>query len=261
MFADQYGPWALIAGGSEGVGASFARRLAAEGVNLVLVARKLAPLAALTAEIRGSFSVSVRTLAQDLTAPDMLDRVQAVVGDAEIGLLIYNAGSVSGFGEFLDGSLDDAMRMVRLGVAAPTMLAHHFGGPMRARGRGGIILIGSMAGYAGAPDEVVYSAGKAYSRMLAEGLWWELKPHNVHVLGLILGLTRTPAMERLGLAMDNPEFVPDEPDAVAKEGLAHLAQGPLYHVGGKEEGARALSGLPREQAVAFMAKGARDLHG
>jgi short-subunit dehydrogenase len=157
--------------------------------------------------------------------------------------------------------MSEAMRMVRLGVVAPTTLAHHFGAGMRARGRGGIILIGSMAGYAGAPDEIIYSAGKAFSRMMAEGLWWELKPHNVHVLGLILGLTRTPAMERLGLAMSNPDFVPDEPDAVAAEGLEHLAQGPLWHVGGKAEGATYLSSIPREQAVAFMAKGAKDLHG
>ena len=68
-------------------------------------------------------------------------------------------------------------------------------------------------------------------------------------------------MDRLGLKMDNPEFPPDEPDAVADEGLAHLADGPLWHVGGKAEGAHYLSGLPREQAVEFMAQGARNLHG
>jgi short-subunit dehydrogenase len=97
--------------------------------------------------------------------------------------------------------------------------------------------------------------------MLAEGLWYELKPHGVHVLGLILGLTRTPAMERLGLAMDNPEFPPDDPDEVAAEGLTHLPDGPIWNVGGKAEGARFLSSLPRDQAVSFMAKGAKDLHG
>jgi short-subunit dehydrogenase len=261
MFAEQYGPWALIAGGSEGVGESFAEKLAARGVNVVLVARKPEPLEALAGRIRADFAVDVRTLALDLTAEGMLESIRTVTDDIDVGLLIYNAGSVSQFSPFLDDSLHGGLRMVRLGVVAPTMLAHHFGARMRAHKRGGMIFVGSMAGYAGAPDEVVYSAGKAYSRMLAEGLWYELKPDNIHVLGLILGLTRTPAMDRLGLAMDNPEFVPDEPDAVAEEGLAHLADGPLWHVGGKAEGARALSGLPRDQAVTYMAHGAKALHG
>ncbi len=153
------------------------------------------------------------------------------------------------------------MRMVRLGVIGPTKLVHHFARPMRRRRKGGIILVGSMAGYAGAPDEIVYSAGKAYSRMMAEGLWYELKPFNVHVLGLIMGLTRTPAMERLGLTMSNPEFPPDESDTVADEGLEHLADGPIWNVGGKGEAAKYLSSVDRADAVSFMAKGAKDLHG
>jgi len=261
MFAEQYGPWALIAGGSEGVGASFAQKLAARGVNLVLTARKPGPLAVLASSLRDNYPIQVRTLEQDLTAGDMLERIRSVTDDIDVGLLIYNAGSVSGFSAFLDESLEGSLRMVRLGVVAPTTLAHHFGEKMRRRGRGGLILVGSMAGYAGAPDEIVYSAGKAYSRMLAEGLWYELKPYNIHVLGLILGLTRTPAMDRLGLAMSNPQFRPDEPDTVADEGLEHLADGPLWHVGGKAEGARYMSGLPRDQAVEFMAQGAKALHG
>jgi short-subunit dehydrogenase len=261
MFAEQYGPWAVIAGGSEGVGASFARRLAKQGVNLVLLARKPGPLAELSEEIRAEWPVEVRSAPVDLTADGLMDRVADLTHDIEVGLLIYNAGSVSKFGEFLDEPLEAGLRMMRLGVVAPTLLLHHFASRMRARRRGGIILVGSMAGYAGAPDEIVYSAGKAYSRMMAEGLWWELKPHNVHVLGLIMGLTRTPAMDRLGMKMDSTEFPPDEPDDVADQGLANLPNGPLWHVNGKEEGARQMALLSREQAVGFMAQGAKLLHG
>ena len=261
IFTEQYGPWALIAGGSEGVGESFGLKLAALGVNLVLVARKAAPLEALAERIRGANTVEVRTVVQDLTSQDMLERVTTVTTGLDIGLLIYNAGSVSHFSPFLDDSLDETMRMVRLGVVAPTQLAHHFGAGMRMRRRGGIILMGSMAGYAGAPDEIVYSAGKAYSRMLAEGLWYELKPHNVHVLGLIMGLTRTPAMDRLGLNMNNPDFPPDESDLVADEGLEKLADGPIWNVGGKAEAARFMSSAPRAEAIGFMAQGAKNLHG
>jgi short-subunit dehydrogenase len=261
MFAKQYGPWAVIAGGSEGVGASFARKLAAKGINLALVARKPGPLAELAAEIKAGSGVEVRTLSTDLTAPDMLDRVRSLTDGVEVGMMIYNAGAVTRFSEFLDASLEDALNMVRLNVVGQTSLAHHFGVGMRARRRGGIILVGSMAGYAGGPGEICYSAGKAYSRILAEGLWYELKPHGVHVLGLTLGLTRTPAMARLGMAMDNPQFVPAEPDIVAQEGLDNLADGPIWTAGGSDEGAKYLSTLPRAQAVEFMAQGAKSLHG
>lgn len=261
MFGEQYGPWALIAGGSEGVGASLAFKLARRGLNLVLVARKPEPLKTLAEQVTADTGVQVRTLALDLTGDGMLEAVAAATDDIDVGLLIYNAGSVSGFGAFIESGMADAMRMVRLGVVAPTLLVHHFAARMKPRKRGGIVLVGSMAGYAGAPDEVVYSAGKAYSRMMAEGLWWELKPDNIHVLGLILGLTRTPAMARLGLDMDNGTFVPDEPDDVAEEALAHLADGPLWHVGGKEEGARQLAQISRAEAVAYMAQGAKALHG
>jgi hypothetical protein len=61
--------------------------------------------------------------------------------------------------------------------------------------------------------------------------------------------------------MNNPDFVPDEPDAVVEEAFVHLADGPIWNVGGKEEGARYLGTIPRADAVAFMAKGAKDLHG
>ena len=190
MMKTHYGPWALIAGGSEGVGESFARQLAAEGINLVLVARKTGPLETLALSIRQQNGVSVRTVSADLTALDVLDQLRAVTDDLEVGLLIYNAGAVSGFSAFLDQSAEANLKISRLNAITPTILAHHYGGQMRSRGRGGIILVGSMAGYAGGPGEICYSAGKAYSRILSEGLWYELKPHGVHVLGLTLGLTR-----------------------------------------------------------------------
>ncbi|HLG88834.1 MAG TPA: SDR family NAD(P)-dependent oxidoreductase [Alphaproteobacteria bacterium] len=260
MIAKQYGPWALIVGGSEGVGASFAFKLAAEGLNLALIARKPGPLAELAAAVKSRSKVDVRTLSMDIRAADMLDRVRRLTDDIEVGLLIYNAGAVTRFSQFLDASLEDALDMVRLNALGQAILAHHFGSRMRPRGRGGIILVGSMAGYAGAPGEICYAASKAFSRIFAEGLWHELKPHGVHVLGLTLGLTRTPSMARLGMAMDNPDFVPAEPDDVAQAGLDNLANGPLFTIGG-EEGAKYLSTLPRAQAVEFMAQGAKSLHG
>jgi len=83
----RYGPWALIIGGSEGVGAEFVRHLAADGFKLVLVARKLAPLEELAAELRGT-GAEVRMLSADLSQSDVLNTVRTVTDDIEIGLLV-----------------------------------------------------------------------------------------------------------------------------------------------------------------------------
>jgi uncharacterized protein len=249
----QYGPWAFIAGGSEGVGASFARKLAAKGVNLVLAARKPEPLAGLADEIQRQNAVAVRTLALDLTSPDMLARIKVATDDIEVGLLIYNAGADSTIAEFHDRDLADAERKIALNVMGPTRLAHHFGSGMRQRRRGGILIVGSLAAYAGNPRTAMYAGVKAFECIFAEGLWYELKPYNVHVLALMLSVTRTPAIARMGLRFDVPGFLAAEPDDVAQEGLDHLAQGPVWHAAGNEAVAQHLRSLPRTEAVALTA--------
>jgi uncharacterized protein len=252
VFARQYGPWALIAGGSEGTGAAFARQLAAQGLNLLLVARNPQPLEQLAQQISGSSRVQVRTLALDLTASDALVTVQRATADIEIGLLVYNAGSNTHFADFIDAPLDYTWRLTQLNVGAPLALTHHFGTLMRARGRGGIILVGSMAGYGGSANTAVYNAAKAFSRVLAEGLWFELKPHGVHVLGLILSATNTPAMARLGMVMDNANFPADDPDVVVREGLDRLADGPIWVARNREEMVNYMLTMPRAEAVALQ---------
>jgi short-subunit dehydrogenase len=256
MDAKQYGPWAVIAGGSEGVGASFARKLAAKGINLVLLARKPEPLDAVAKDVRQKYpNVSVRPLPLDLTAPDMLARVRKVTDDVEVGMLIYNAGAEHSLKRFHDKDLATAERMIGLNVIGPTRLVHHFGGAMRERRRGGIILVGSTAGYAGGPMMAMYSATKAFDCMLAEALWHELGAYNVHVLGLILGATRTPAVERIGMVMDSPDYPAAEPDDVAQEGFDHLGVDPIWHTGGTEHIAQAMRSMPRAEAIRLIAAG------
>ncbi len=258
-FARQYGPWALIAGGSEGTGAACARQLAARGLNLLLVARNPAPLEQLAQQIRTASAVEVRTRSVDLTAEDAVATLQQATDDLEIGLLVYNAGSTTQFSDVLDAPLAYAQRITQLNVGAPLALTHHFAGPMRKRGRGGVILVGSMAGYGGSAGNAAYSAAKAYSRILAEGLWYELKPHGVHVLGLILSATNTPAMARIGMIMDNPGLPADDPDVVVQEGLDHLADGPVWVARGREEMAKYMLNLPRAEAVAMMSSAGKML--
>ncbi|MDX1882939.1 SDR family NAD(P)-dependent oxidoreductase [Mycolicibacterium sp. 120270] len=230
----QYGPWAVIAGGSEGVGAEFAGQLAAEGLNLVLLARKPGPLEATADECR-RHGAQVRTLAVDLVDPAGIDRLFAATADLEVGLLIDNAGANTCSEEFLDGDLADFQRVIDLNIGATMRLTQHYGRAMRDRRRGGIVLVGSMAGYLGSVRHTVYGGVKAFDRIFAEGLWLELRDYDVHVLHLVLGVTRTPAMERVGLNFDVPGMRVAEPADVAREGLEQLPNGPVYIVGGNAD--------------------------
>lgn len=248
MNLDKYGPWAVIAGGSEGVGASFAHQLADAGINVVLVARKPGPLETTADDVRAK-GVEVRTLELDLLAPEALKEIRAITDDLEVGLLVFNAGANSYGHEFVTGDLDRVQDVIGLNITSQLALTHHFGGLMRERGRGGIILVGSLAGYMGQAQISVYSAVKAFSRVFAEGLWLELREHGVDVLELVLGVTRTPAMARAGLNFDIPGLKVAEPDDVAREGLEHLPHGPVRVAGGNARAAEKRSGIDRAELV------------
>jgi len=256
---DQYGPWALIAGGSEGIGLAFARQLAAAGVNLLLLARREQPLDAARRAL-ADFPVTVRTHAMDLTAADMARQLAGITAGLEIGLAIYNAGAMHGAAHFLDAPLDKALQLVALNCTGPLTLVHQLARPMRERGRGGIILLSSGAGLAGGGYIAAYAATKAFDIVLAEGLWAELQPHGVHVLGLIAGATDTPAMASAGI-----DFAPGEamdPEDVAREGLEQLPHGPVHAAGAQNRAAAAfMRGAERRQAVALMTAGSAALFG
>lgn len=225
--ARKYGPWAVITGGSEGVGRSFALQLAAAGIHLLLLARRSGPLEE-TADRCRALGVEVRTLSVDLSEPSSVDAVAEAVADVEVGLLVHNAGANTHSAEFLDGDLAAFQRVIDLNITTPLALVHHFGAAMRSRRRGGILLVGSMAGYLGSNRHTVYGGVKAFGRIFAESLWLELRDDNVDVLELVLGVTRTPAMERVGLNFDIPGMLVSEPDDVAAEGLAALGHGPVH---------------------------------
>jgi short-subunit dehydrogenase len=243
-----YGPWAVIAGGSEGVGAEFAWLLAGAGVNLVLIARKSEPLEA-TAEVCRGHGVEVRTLAIDLVEPTAVGRIVDATADVEVGLLIYNAGANTCSAHFLDGELADFERVIDLNIGTMLTLVQHFGRPMRERRRGGILMVGSMAGYLGSMRHTVYGGVKAFGRIFAESLWLELREYDVHVLELVLGVTRTPAMERVGLNFDVPGLRVSEPADVAREGLEQLPNGPVFVAGGNADDVERRNHLDRAKVV------------
>lgn len=231
-FAERYGPWAVIAGASEGTGREFARQVAAQGVNLLLVARREGPLAELAQEIRQASGVKVATASIDLGAADAADQILAAAGDREVGLYINNAGADTNGAGFFDKPVEAWVQLANVNVATPLQCCHHFGGRMRARGHGGLILVNSGACYGGAAGLSVYGGGKAFQLVFAEGLWAELRPHGVEVLTLVLNQTDTPAYRKLlgerGLPVP-PNLA--SPVDVASVGLAQLPHGPIYNWG------------------------------
>jgi short-subunit dehydrogenase len=228
MDVNKYGPWALVIGGSEGVGVAFARELAAAGFKLVLVARKPGPLEEAATELRVS-GAEVRVLPADLSQPDALDKVRTVTDDVEIGLLIYNAGANNTRGRFVELPAEVTQSVIAINVLGQADFARHYGALMCKRGRGGMILAGSLSGYMGSPTLAAYTASKAFSRIFTEALWAECKPLGVDVLHLNIGFTATPAMARLGIDIS----VAEAPEKVAQEGLANIANGPLWIVSTK----------------------------
>jgi uncharacterized protein len=234
----KYGPWALVIGGSEGVGAEFARQLAADGFKLVLAARKPGPLEELAAELRG-LGAEVRTVSADLSKSDVLDRVREVTDDIEVGLLVYNAGANNIRGLFVELPSEVPDAVVAVNVHGQMDFSRHYGAAMVQRGRGGIILTGSLGGYMGSATVAAYTAAKAFSRVFTEALWAELTPLGVDVLHLCIGFTATPAMARLGLPVELAEPC----ETVAREALENIANGPVWIVStaGNLEQAKATS--------------------
>jgi uncharacterized protein len=237
-FADRYGPWALVTGASEGTGRSFARQIAQKGLPSILVARRAEPLAALAKEIRAESGVECVTASIDLSAPDAYDRIVAAVGKREVGLLVCNAGADPNGSRFLDRDVSAWVDLVHLNVLTTLKCAHHFGGLMKQRGKGGLLLVSSGACYGGASFLAAYSASKAFVTSFTEGLWAELQPHGVDVLTLVMSQTDTPAFRAL-LAEKGLPF-PDNtasPDEVAKLGLERLGHGPIQNWGLEDDAA------------------------
>ena len=267
-FLEQYGPWALIAGASEGVGRTFAETLAQRGLNVVLVARREHVLNEVASGVEQRYGVKTRTLAIDLANADAAIQVQNAVNDIEVGFLVYCAGADSNYMPFLESPLSVAESMVHRNCNLPVQLCHHFCAPMVSKGKGAVVILGSGAAFAGASNMVAYAASKAFDMVFAEALFCELKPKGVDVLGLILGETDTPALRRLrhnlGLAMGPNEAVKgaETPACVVDDCLAHLTDGPIRLANRKMRwGLRFLFPFSRNFIVSLMDKANKKVMG
>ena len=246
------GPWAVVAGASEGLGAAWVDALAGRGLHVLAVARRPEPLERMAQRVAAKHGVEVRTLAADLAAPGFTDRLAAAGSGLEIGTLVYNAAfSFTGF--LLDQPAQDAQRVIDVNVRGPLTLIQQLVPAMIERRRGTLVLMSSLAGNQGAPGLAAYAASKAFTTSLAESLHAELRPAGVDVLACVAGAVRTPGYAAT-VGRDAPGTL--DPDQVVEAALAGLGRAALVTPGGMNRFAgfvmRRL--LPRAAATAIMGR-------
>ena len=250
-FPQKYGAWAVVLGASEGLGAAFARALAGRGMNLLLVARRRDLLRSLADGCRRNFSVEARCLDGDVAAPDFAGRLRDAVSELEVGLAVYNA-AFAPVGDFTGTDPEDLLRAVDVNVRGPVQALRILLPPMAARGRGAVVLMSSLAGNQGTARLATYAASKAFNKVLAEGLWRELKGQGIDVLACCAGAVRTPGYSGAS-GGDAPGTL--DPDAVVQKTLRALWRGPTVVPGLVNKIASVVLGrlLPRRAAISIMA--------
>jgi short-subunit dehydrogenase len=252
--SERYGPWALIAGASVGLGAAIANAYASQGENVVILARRADELEKTAASIRATHGVEVRTIVADLAADDVWERAIApVIADIDLGMFVYNA--CQGFRlQFLDDTLDTHDAGIAINCRTPATLAWHVGRRMRDQGRGSIVICGSMGGMGGQFGRANYAAGKAYEWVLCEGIWSELQGTGVDVLAYMVGTTATPALLASLPSASDPEVQArmriQSPEDCAARLLQVLDQGPVAFPSDEHEaGYYARAATPRGERV------------
>lgn len=212
---------AVVTGASSGIGLQIARQLAGGGTELVVVARDEQRLAALASSVE----VECEVLVADLATRDGVGLVVERLADSEVpvDLLVNNAGF--GFqGAFHELDVEREVSVVDVNISALLRLAHAAAAGMTAAGRGGILNVSSMAGFAGAPGTATYAATKAFVTSFSEALHTELEPHGVHVTALCPGFTRTEFQHRANYdASKVPVLLWQSASDVAAAGLQGIA--------------------------------------
>ncbi len=215
----RYGPWAVITGASDGIGHAIADELARRGVNVVLAARNRERLDAIARKLSAATGVETRIFATDFADPGATTYLADATSHLDVGLVVLAAGFGS-TGPFPELALEPELEMIAVNVAAVTALAHAFARRLIGRGKGGIMLFGSITGWQGVPGQATYSATKAYVQSFAEALHGDLRPHGVDVLSVAPGPVRTGFGARAGLTMSSAA----SPEVVARAALAALGK-------------------------------------
>lgn len=217
---------AAITGASSGIGEAFARSLARQGYNLLLIARREERLRALAEELQNSYSVQVEVLAADLSSPVDVERAAARLAEIpNLNLLINNAGFGTG-GKFAEIDVQPELQMIQVHIASPVRLTRAVLPGMIERGHGGVIQVSSIAGLLPMPGNATYGATKSYLNFFTGSLNAELRGTGVRVQALCPGFTMSEFHDVAGIDRSIiPAFLWMQPGPVVAESLQGLREG------------------------------------
>ncbi|MFE9169897.1 SDR family NAD(P)-dependent oxidoreductase [Streptomyces kebangsaanensis] len=233
---------ALITGSTAGIGAAFARRLAADGHNLVLVARDTKRLTEQATELHDRHGIEAEVLTADLATDDGIDAVAARLRNRTnpVDLLINNAG-FGNKGRYLDVPMSDELRMIKVHIEAVLRLTSAATGAMRERGRGGVVNVASVAAFV---PRGTYGASKAWVVQFTQGVARDLAGSGVRLMALCPGFVRTEFHQRAGMGTDNiPNWMWLDADKLVAAALADLDRGKTLSV--PDPRYKALTGLAK----------------
>lgn len=222
-YAQKYGPWALVTGASSGIGKEMAIQLAAQGLNVVIVARRENLLTSLKNELSHKYKVNVITIPADLTEHNAVEKLEEATRDLDIGLVIPNAGSEI-VGEFVETDVQKNTDMVYLNTIAPMQIANVFGPRLKKRKNSGILFVSSLFGYQGIPYVANYAATKSYILTLGEALHVELARYGVDVSVLSPGLTTTEMSQNMPINFKKIPMFSMKAQQTARAGLNALGK-------------------------------------
>ncbi len=229
---NKFGPWAIITGASSGIGKEFARQIAASGINIILVARRVSLLEALGQELAAAYGVQYRAVQADLSELGFMDTLTQVTQDLDIGLLVSNAGTGVP-GEFLTIPEETLLTLVNLNVVSHLRLVRYYGAQLKNRGRGGIILVSAMGALDGIPYMANDAATKSYVTSLGQGLHVEFKQAGLHTTVVIPGPTDTPVIEKFGIDRSRLPMKLMPVEQCVAEGLQALVSNQPTHLTGR----------------------------
>ncbi|MFG2499922.1 SDR family NAD(P)-dependent oxidoreductase [Streptomyces sp. NPDC048441] len=215
---------ALITGSTAGIGAAFARRLAGDGHNLVLVARNTERLREQATELHDRHGIEAEVLTADLATDDGINAVEKRLADrrSPVDLLVNNAG-FGNKGQYLEVSIEDELTMLKVHCEAVLRLTSAATESMRERGRGGVVNVASVAAFV---PRGTYGASKAWVVQFTQGAAKDLAGSGVRLMALCPGFVRTEFHERAGMGTSNiPKWMWLDADKLVAAALADLARG------------------------------------
>lgn len=253
---NKFGPWAVVTGASSGIGEEFARQLAADGLNVVLVARRIALLTQLGAELAKEFKIQYRVIEADLSEEIAIKKITDATDDLEVGLLISNAGT-GNVGKFFWTDESDHRYIIQLNAISHFSLTLYFGKKMLKRNRGGVLLTGAMGAIDGVPYMANEAGTKGYIQSLGKSLHTELKETGIHITVLITSPTETAVFGKLGFTKKNVPVQPISVEQCVSEALLALSKNKITVLPGRKFriiNALAPGSLSREMTGKIMKK-------